>query len=178
MAFSTATAIDQIRDMLRAPKHFSEWPYWIESSESADGEFSFLTGMAVDGVSVAGVRLRGIAPFSPVNRDVRIQLDCLIGSRWVHVSRFEFRPVSGHSNPFDERDFPRKIAPGTCHAHLFSDNSRRGLEAFDPRNNLPLAVPLDPQPSSFNEFLAYVADELGLEDLRHISAPPWQERLL
>jgi hypothetical protein len=112
-----------------------------------------------------------------MGEDVVFQLEAVIGHRPRPISRIEYRPLSGHRNPRDRRDLIAQIGDGISHHHTFEENARRGVSSFE-TDNLPIALPLEPPPSSLNEFVRAVSDAFGIPDLVHISWPEWQGRLL
>jgi hypothetical protein len=43
---------------------------------------------------------------------------------------------------------------------------------------LPIAVPIDPSPSSYKEALAYVQKEFRINEVSELPEPPWTTRLI
>lgn len=174
--FNCATAIRDLTDLLSRPKTLSPWPTWEAAGDGQAAHFKLVSGLSVDGVDVAGLRLYGHVPQDGFGENMVLMLHALLAGRWRPIARFEYLPLQGHLNPRDRRDFPARIADGVSHAHCFTDNAGLGLTAFED-NNLPLARPLEPPPSSLNEFRRIVSEAINVADLNDVPWPEWQRRL-
>lgn len=172
---SPATAIAQIHELLAVEKSFVEWPSWTEHGSARGGRWQFVSTFEKGGVFIAGLRVRGSALRDVSNREVTVQVEAMVGSRWLHVFRADYQPLGDHKNPPDRRDLPRRILPGCSHVHSFADNVRNGkLDGLDPRSNLPSARIMDPEPSSVRAFFGMVGAMLSVPDFASIDPPAWQ----
>lgn len=169
------TAIDDIGRMLEQDKTFTEWPTWEAIGTRSLGQWKFVTGLAVDGIGLSGVRIIGTALQGTMDREVTVQMKALVGNHWLHICRLDYRPLGDHKNPLNRRDLRRKIDAGTSHVHRFADNVHGGsLDGLHPRSNLPAAVAIDPPPLSVRKFFVIVGETLGIPDFAHIDPPDWQ----
>jgi hypothetical protein len=175
--FHRATAITELTALLAQTKALSPWPTWEAASEGQAAHFKLVAGLSVNGIDVAGLRLFGQVPKDGLGEDMVLMLQALLAGRWRPIERFEYQPLRGHLNPRDRRDFPSRIADGVSHAHRFMENAVLGLTAFE-ENNLPLARPLEPPPSSLNDFRRIVSDAINIPDLIAVPWPELQRRLL
>jgi hypothetical protein len=174
--FHRANAITELTALLARTKTLSPWPTWEAAGEGQAAHFKLVAGMSIDGVDIAGLRLYGHVPQDGFGDDMVLMLHALLAGRWRPIARFEYLPLQGHWNPRDRRDCPVSIADGVTHAHHFTDNAGLGLTAFEERN-LPLARPLEPPPSSLNEFRRIVSEAINVPDLNDVKWPEWQRRL-
>ena len=46
------------------------------------------------------------------------------------------------------------------------------------RGNLPVAVPIEPEPETFAELLVFAGNELRIQDLHRVATPEWQAQLV
>jgi hypothetical protein len=174
--FARSTAVEQLRLLIGQPKILDQWPQWEPVSAALGARLGFVSGLSIDGVGLAGLSIRGTALRDVIGEDVVFQLEAVIGNRPRPIARLEYRPISGHRNPRNRHDFMSQIDVGISHHHPFEANARLGLSAFE-ADNLPLAMALEPQPSSLNEFVYIVASAFGIPDLTQIGWPEWQGRL-
>ena len=161
--------------MLARPKTFTEWPLWEMRGTGSSAKWEFVSGLAHEGIGIDGVRIRGVAMADIMDRELTVQLEAVVSSRWVHIARADYRPLHAHTNPFDRKDLVRSIPSDLSHFHQFADNTREGLiDDLRPNRNLPAARVIEPPPSSIRKFFAIVGSELGILDFDSVQPPDWQ----
>ena len=91
------------------------------------------------------------------------------------LSRLEWRV--GHTNPnLGPPEYRLLECPGT-HFHSFDLNYIDGEDRMR-RSNLPLAEPVEPDPDTFEELLAFGRKSLRISDLDEISRPEFEGKFL
>jgi hypothetical protein len=72
------------------------------------------------------------------------------------------------------RRFPAQIHGS--HVHRFADNARLGARAFGPgpQANLPVAIEIPNELTSFREFLRLVSAEFNIDGVEGFDPPNWQ----
>jgi hypothetical protein len=132
----------------------------------------------LDGVTVEGLLFRATARKSLPDEQVSFQLEYRSPTNeGGPFARLEWRPLRPHdNNGYGPPEFRyRKIV--VSHRHSFSDNwawCPRQVE----RGKLKVALPLEPEPQTFAEFLAIAAVEFRIAELATLSAPEWEANLL
>ena len=136
----------------------------------------FAVALEIDGITVAGLLLLGRASLTLRDRHVTLGLswDDPTGPGGI-FDRLDWRPLAAHTNkglgPSDHRF---SIIDGSHH-HSLADNAalamgiRRAIQ-----QNLPVAVPIEPDPADWSAFLALAAQRWSLHELVHTPVPPWQ----
>jgi hypothetical protein len=131
--------------------------------------------LEIEGVTIAGLRLRATAiknrPDASVTFQLEYQRPKFPGSA---LSRVEWRPAGGaHNNrglgPPEHRN---KFITGT-HYHPFDLNWQDAASQVG-RGNLPIAIPLVPEPEDFAVLVAFVAQEFRIPNANIVSEPPWE----
>ncbi len=173
---SDASLFSALGTLLTAPKTPSSPVAWVEDDQ---GNFRFSRPLEIDGVTEAGFVLFGRAATSLPGEDVTL------GLRWLdmragggHFDRLDWRPKHRHNNKgHGPPEFRHMVIDGTHH-HRLADNAALpvGL-AQAMRDNLPIAVPLEPEPD-WPIFLAEAARCWNIPTLIHTPEPPWQYDLL
>jgi hypothetical protein len=132
----------------------------------------------VDYVTLAGVRLR-MSTFQTVeDRGVTIQLEYHPPSGKSQIlTRIDWRQNHIHNNKNLGPEEYKFIIIDASHIHPFSLNWRNG-DLIYPGKNLPIAVPINPDPSTFQELLAFTAETLNMHNMRSIPSPPWAPGLI
>ncbi|MGO4439346.1 hypothetical protein [Rhizobium sp. RAF56] len=129
-----------------------------------------------DGVSIEEARLRISAWTQRPMEDVTATFEVLYQQRWLCISRIDFHPSAPHANRHWRSC---KVPPEVMgsHIHSFEDNAKLGDEAFDPRENLPNARPLDIEPQSLREIFTMVGDCFNVSELTELPALEWNRSL-
>jgi hypothetical protein len=134
----------------------------------------FACPLDVDGVTLAGFRLQAKAMLRQPDRHVVMQLEHLPPTdKGGAICRIEWRPFSGHNNKGNGPANLRFKDILTSHLHPFDLNWRE-CEKSVRRGQLPIALPLDPDPPNYREFLALVGIEFRIENIQCVVIPPWQ----
>lgn len=175
-AETEAALVARLSGFLAASKTLSAPATWIDT----DGDLRFTTALDIDGVTEEGLLLFGRAAAALIDREVTLGLRWTSTSgRFDHFDRYNWRPVAAHNN--------RGLGPPELRFRPFDCTHRHplGLNATLPiglsqamADNLPVAAPLLPEPSSWEAFLAVVAEQWRIRDLVTIPIPPWQYGLL
>lgn len=162
--------------LLRAEKTLSSPIAWVEDGP---GNLRFNRTLDIDGVTEASFILFGRAVAVLPDRHV------VLGLRWVdatgrggHFDRFDWNPMDAHNNKgLGPPEFRHVVVEGTHH-HRLADNAAltMGL-AQAMRENLPVAVPVEPEPG-WQDFLAAATQSWHIHDLVNTPVPPWQYDLL
>jgi hypothetical protein len=167
-------AID-IPEFCMADKELSLTPDWTVW----DSEWlSFAVPLEVKGATLAGFRLLGRTMLRHPDKHVVCQLaHHPMTDQGGAISRMEWRPFTGHNNMGrGPREFRHREITGS-HQHCFDLNWRVDQKAVR-RGILPLAVPIDPDPQNFREFLALVGKEFRISNIQRIGVPPWEASLV
>ena len=134
--------------------------------------FRLTSALEIDSVVVEGLELRGGACQSLPDRAVRFMLHYRRSNKIpTPLGRIEWRPLQPHTNPAGG-PYPLMRISGS-HFHSFRLN---WLEQ-DSRmraGNLPYAQPLNHEPNSFEELLAFAGKEFRIKNLEMIERPPWR----
>jgi hypothetical protein len=142
-------------DLFKATKTLVGKPQWQE----ADSEwFRIAAQLAIEGVAVEGLELRGGAHQALPNRAVRFHMHHYPAKGpCVPLARAEWKPISPHTNPnCGPRPLERIFG---SHVHPFEMNWLEDVGRMR-SGNLQCARPLNPEPNSYAEFLAVVSKEL------------------
>jgi hypothetical protein len=149
-------------------------------ADSNDGAMTFLAPLEVDGVTVAGLSLRGVCYQRYPDRAVMLQLEAAMpGLRTrVPLARLDWRPLNGgHRNPRGgAAPHAGRLLQGT-HMHSFDLNWVAANEAMR-AGNLPFARPVEDEPPTFEEALDMAGKEFRINDIRLVETPLWSARLL
>ncbi|MEL7527478.1 MAG: hypothetical protein AAFN16_16995 [Pseudomonadota bacterium] len=131
--------------------------------------------LMIDGVVVEGFTLIGHTLVDLPHRNVAFLLnykDPMGFDRGIHVAKAEWRPIKGHNNKgWGPEEFRLKEQTHS-HCHCFDDNVGLGGDLWK-NNKLPLALPIVPDPSSFEEFLEFVGKKFRISNVSLIGTPPW-----
>lgn len=147
----------------------------FRSSDAQQLEIVNLIGDA-NCVSIEGLRLRIQAWRERPLTDVTATLELVRGYESVCLARVDMRPTSPHVNVHWRR-FKLVHEIEGSHVHPFDMNAKLGRDAFAPAGNLPVAVPLDPEPESFAEFVAMVEALFKIDGTAQLRGPDWNGRL-
>lgn len=166
-------SIEDLCKAVAAPKRILAFPEWRRNGIS----LRLKANLEVDGIVLQGVTF--LAQCNAERPDEQVTLNILaeIKPKERCIARIDWRGL-GHGN----RDH-------LCGGYKFTDAGRthfhdpalhRGIdfaELFDGENNLPIALPIHPEPDSFNDLLARAADLLHIQNLTDMPVPPWETTL-
>jgi hypothetical protein len=146
-------------------------------SEDAQGRQSMFLSMDIDGATVEGLTLRLVARRSLPDRHVMCQLEYRPPFQIVEpFCRIDWRPLKPHNNHGRGPEEYRFREMTGSHHHPF------GLNWDAQRNqmlkeNLPIGVPIDPDPSGFRQLLALVSKEFRITNAEEVPLPSWDMML-
>lgn len=142
------------------------------------GKMDFVAPLTLGGVTVGSFSLRGICNKHRIDRDVLFQLEVGIpGQRSrLPLTRIEWRPNSDtHKNP-GANGTTAKLIFGSHHhtnaANWLEDQGRMR------EGNLPWAEVIEPDPSSYIEFLDLVRVRFRINGITDILVPNWEPKLV
>lgn len=162
-------------EIVGAAKDLSGIQKWIPKEPN---QLSLVSALEVDGVTMASVQLRMRAVLDQPDRAVMIQLEYNPPKgRNERLIRIEWRPITRHTNTNKAPEPFRLMIIRTSHIHRFEHNYHPDGGRML-RSNLPHAVPLEPDPSTFRELLELAARELKISNLHRVATPPWQARMV
>jgi hypothetical protein len=161
--------------LVRAEKILAAPPAWAERGPDA---IDFSASLEVEGITIEGLSLRGRTRKSVIDREVIFQLEYhraqIIGGA---ICRIEWRPINGHNNKgLGPKEFQHILQTGSHH-HRFDLNWARSPDAVL-RGELPIAVPIENEPTSFRALLALVGKEFRIKKIQSVAVPPWQPSML
>ncbi len=91
--------------------------------------------------------------------------------------RIEWRPLAAHSNKnIGPLEFRFTQITGSHH-HRFDLNWNHSQSQVR-KGNLRIAVPIDPDPPTYEDLLAFVGREFRIKGMEEIPVPPWQGQML
>jgi hypothetical protein len=165
----------KLPEIVGADKDLSGVQIWIAKEPN---QLSLVSALEVDGVTLAGVRLRMRATVDLPDRAVMIQLEYNPPKgRSERLIRIEWRPLSPHVNN-GKAPIPYKFMKiAGSHIHRFEDNYNVATERMM-RTNLPHARPIEPDPGNIRELLELAGKELKISDLHRVETPEWQARMV
>jgi hypothetical protein len=111
---------------------------------------------------------------------VSIQLEYLPakrGARGGPMSRIEWRSLGAHGNKGIGPEKYRFKQIKECHEHCFHLNWAHS-ESQVRRGNLPIAIPLESEYTTFMDVLDFAANRFNIKDVTSVPEPPWEARLL
>jgi hypothetical protein len=122
--------------------------------------------------TLATLRIAWRAVRGNADRDVSASLIVTIQGRDYAAWRMDWRPVHPHLNQCGPKEL-RGLSVDTTGIHEFEHNSKLGLLQMQTKN-LPVCVPVDPEPHDFDAFVRFVCSRLNviITDGKILS-PPW-----
>jgi hypothetical protein len=165
----------KLPDIAGAEKQLSGVRVWIVREPN---HLSLVSALETEGVTMASVQLRIRAFQDEPDRAVMIQLEYNPPKgRNERLIRIEWRPLTSHTNTNKAPEPYRLMIIRTSHIHRFENNYFEAGNRMV-RGNLPHAIPLEPDPSSFDELLEVASKEFRISDLNRVPTPPWQGRMV
>ncbi|MEF2553655.1 hypothetical protein VQ042_20260 [Aurantimonas sp. A2-1-M11] len=127
-----------------------------------------------DEPELIGVSIEGTAWADEPEMRVSFQLKIDVGGTDYRIARLDWRPRQPHVNKLG----PPELRGRACMAsiHDFPENAALGLEEMQLKN-LPVAKPIDPEPSDFDALLRQLRDTFRLDNAIEIPVPPWSPQL-
>lgn len=146
--------------------------------ELENRKLMIVSALEIDGVTIEGLALRGSAIKNLPNEAVTFQLECVHdpARRDLPIDRVDWRPLNPHNNRGKGPEEWQFVEISGSHHHKFGLNwlpdETRMLQ-----RNLPIAIPLVPDPASFEDLIEFVRDCFRINSLE-IPIPPWEANLL
>ena len=164
--------LDQIYE---AEKNLSTTGQWVEADNQ---RLHLFVPLEIDGVVLEGLALRGRATKDRPDEEVMLQLEFPQAKRRERgIERVDWRPLHIHNNLGRGPAEFRFLQQSGSHHHVFELNwlaeENRMLAG-----NLPIARPLNEDPSSYESLLEFVNKSFRINDIGLIPPPPWEAFLL
>jgi hypothetical protein len=167
-----------IPDLALAQKSLLVGVGW--SKADVDGVMQFSAPLAIGGLTIGGLELRGRCHVHHPDRNVMFQVEVTRPGKRTRIPlvRLEWRPLAEpHRNPpGGDPELSRRLIFGS-HFHPFELNWVAANDAMR-SGNLPVAKPLESDPASFAALIDIAGTLLRINHLGRIQAPSWMERLL
>lgn len=138
----------------------------------------FARTLELNGVTQEGLILFGRAsemlPDRHVTLGLRYDIDSETGG---HFERLDWRPIDAHNNKALGPPEWRFVILDGSHHHSLRQNASLDIGlSLAMRRNLPVAVPLSPDPD-WDGFVADAARLWNIPDILYLPQPPWQSEL-
>lgn len=167
-----------LTDIHAAEKRIPTLPKWQQRSIDW---FYLVSPLDIAGVTIEGLRLRVTAMVRRPNECVTFQLEYTPprgDPKGGAFDRLEWRPVSAHTNKGVGPPGLRHVVQSSSHHHSFEANWNDGQSARVKRGELPIAVPISPDPASFEEALALAGERFKINNIGVVDRPPWKVLLI
>lgn len=93
------------------------------------------------------------------------------------ICRMEWKPLRGHTNKgCGPKALQFREIRGSHH-HPFDLNWAHSEKEVK-RGKLPIAIPIEPEPTNFRDFLAIIGKAFKIKNIQLIAVPEWQAVLL
>lgn len=174
----TKTTLDQptgklLQDFVTAAKTLAVPVAWTTEGRN----FRFQVPLDIDGITEPGLTLIGRASTAVPDRHVSLNLSYRTpeGAGGT-FERLDWRPIDAHNNKGNARaDLAWRQISGTHHHQWALNQHLRMEEALD---DLPVAEPVQPEPTTWGELLRVAARVWQIDSLQHLPLPPWEPSLL
>lgn len=107
------------------------------------------------------------------DEDMSFQLSLAEPADTFPITRFDWRPPRAHTNRVGQQ---RGVTSFTG-LHPFEDNAALGFSAMV-ANNLPISLPVAPEPGDFGQAVAYVCATFNFAFRNPLPTPPWSRSLI
>jgi len=163
-------------EVMTLPKILSGQSAWVED---ASGRLTYVAALEIANVTVEGLLVRLSVSKSLPDEATMIQLEFPHSPprRDNAMERIDWRPLHRHTN--------KNIGPPKLHGMVIegSHHHRFDLNWLPNQGvmrsaNLPMAVPMVPEPQSFVELLELAAAVFRIHNLVTVSVPPWEADLV
>jgi hypothetical protein len=139
-------------------------------TEDERGRQRLTLSLEIEGATVEGLFLRATAVRSLPDREVMFQLEYHPARE--QLCRIDWRPLRPHRNGDVGPKAHRLREITGSHHHSFKLNWIPTKEQMRP-NNLPIAEPILPDPSNFQQLLMVVSQEFRIDNLSGVPLPAW-----
>lgn len=139
--------------------------------------FRFQVPVDIDGITEPGLTLIGRASTSLPDRHVSLNLDYRTADGAGGVfERLDWLPKDEHYNKGNAKADLAWLRISGTHHHPWTLNEHLKLE--DALDDLPVAEPVLPEPTTWAELLRFAAKVWNLDGLEDLPLPPWEPSLL
>jgi hypothetical protein len=159
-----------IAELIASEKAFASRPKW--DSDNDPRYFVFLAPLTVGEVTVGGFEVRAKVSKQFVDRDAFMQLEYAVtGRKREELWRCQWRPIETHQNKawgppgYELAKFIRQ-----SHHHPFAENWVEA-ESRMRRGSLPAALPINPDPNTLSDFLAFCANCFRINNMGLVEVP-------
>lgn len=166
--------LERLRAILNTPKAAIGELGWTADKQHANVIRCPIVCQCAD-PQLTGVELRGTSFIDRPNEHVGFQLLADIRGETYRITRVDWRPRAPHTNKKGTSDI--KGTTVWTSIHHFERNAALGLSVMQ-NNNLPIALPIEPEPDDFEALLRYIGDTLSLTNAHEIPVPRWSKSLL
>lgn len=170
--------IDKLQKIYDADKVLIVTGSWVTEKRVTCTKLTLFCNVEIGGGLAPGVRLRVTCLAEYPDREIMMQIEYGTGLRQrVPIARIDWRPFRPHDNQ-NRGPAAYRLKKLTSHWHPFDLNATEiGEDAFQPDNSLPIALPLSPDPTTFEIALAEMGRLFKLSNASDIPVPPWQYEL-
>ena len=158
----------RMRQALAEPKIVTGAPVWRQGNRPRK---LVLAALAEGPTLNAELHITAVVDLP--NEDMSFQLCLAEPSDMFPIARFDWRPPRAHTN----RVGPHRGLTSFTGLHPFEENAALGLSAMV-ANNLPISLPIDPEPADFGQAVAYVCATFNLAFRNELPTPPWSLSLI
>lgn len=167
----------QMAELINAKKSLPLHPSWLIGDND---RVSIVSPLDIDGVTIEGLRMRATAIVTRVDECVTFQIEYLPPGGEIKggpLTRIDWKPLAAHNNKsFGPAMYRNKIITAS-HYHSFALNWNEEGKAMR-KGNLPIAIPLLPEPQTFERLVDLVRQEFNIVNIDWLQLPPWQATLL
>jgi hypothetical protein len=150
------------------------------SEPDSDGMMQFVAPLTLGEITIGGLHLRGSCYETARNRAITFQVELAAPGKRTRLplTRLDWRPLAEpHRNRAHSDLALSRIYIFGSHFHRFDLNWLPSAKAMR-SGNLPMAVPLEPDPQTFDSLLDIARKLLKISDIDRVPCPQWTERLL
>jgi hypothetical protein len=166
-------AVD-LRELVESEKSIAVFTSW----ERRAGYYRFFAPLDIEGVTIEGLELRGSTLVRFPDQSVTFQLQYQrTGARMMPLCRIEWRPIKPHDNKGVGPPEYRFLKLTGSHIHPFDLNLKMGTTPRT-KDNLPVAIPLEPDPTDFHHLLEIAGQKLRITNLGSVPVPEWEAELI
>lgn len=136
----------------------------------------FAVALEIEGVTEAGLLLFGRASLGLPERNVTLGLSWTDPQgRGGNFDRLDWRPLGAHMNKGLGPEAHRFALIEGTHHHPLTENAALPIGVLRAiGENLPVALPVVPEPADWPAFLALAAQRWRFHDVVPVPLPPWQ----
>jgi hypothetical protein len=160
--------LEEMRQAVGADKLAGDPTGW--ASGSGRDSLILILPLDVQSPTMATTRLVLRAVSRTPDRDISASLIVTLSGRDFRAWRMDWRPIHPHVNKYGPSKW-RGMSVETG-IHDFACNAKLGLKRMQAQD-LPICVPVDPEPHDFDAFVRFVCDRLKITITEKVLSPPW-----